>query len=408
MIEIKNKKDCCGCSACVQKCPKDSISLEEDYEGFLYPKVNIDTCINCGLCEKVCPMLHQEDRLSPQEYLAVKNTNEKDRMNSSSGGIFILLARYIISQGGVVFGAVFDDNWQLHHVCAETLDEVYPMMGSKYIQSRIENTFNEAEVFLKQGRMVLYVGTPCQISGLRHFLHNKEYSNLLLVDILCHGIPSPGVWRSYIGETFGAETKLPPLAATGKNTVLLPSLNAMSPIGDIKFRDKQESGWKKFRFVVLKKSASKADQNSVLLSDIHSSNLYMRGFLTNIYLRPSCYTCKCKNGISHSDFTIGDYWALKSVDKDFDDDKGASLVLCNTPKGIKLLADLKVTMIKTSFEKAKMHNGGFDEMVAEPEERKRFFKAFKRKKGFNQSMIYCFEQSLGQRIRRKVKTFFGK
>lgn len=253
MIHITNKKNCCGCSACVQRCPKQCIRLVEDTEGFLYPQVDEEICIKCGLCEKVCPILNQADKLPVQEVLAVKNPDEEERMNSSSGGVFLPLAREVINKGGVVFGAIYDKSWEVHHVYAEKIEDVYPMMGSKYLQSKIENTYKEAERFLKQGREVMFVGSPCQIAGLRTFLRNKEYPNLLAVDFLCHGVPSPGVWRRYLAETYGGygvkeHGRLQ--ATAGKNTVLLSSLNATSPIGDIKFRDKRESGWKKYRFVV--------------------------------------------------------------------------------------------------------------------------------------------------------------
>lgn len=177
MIHITDKKNCCGCSACVQRCPKQCIRLEEDTEGFLYPQVDEETCIKCGLCEKVCPILNQVDKLPVLEVLAVKNPDEEERMNSSSGGVFLPLAREVINQGGVVFGAVYDESWEVHHVYAEKIEDVYPMMGSKYLQSKIGKSFKDAERFLKQGREVLFVGSPCQIAGLRTYLRNKQYQN---------------------------------------------------------------------------------------------------------------------------------------------------------------------------------------------------------------------------------------
>lgn len=223
MIHITDKKNCCGCSACVQRCPKQCIRLEEDTEGFLYPQVDEETCIKCGLCEKVCPILNQADKLSVLEVLAVKNPNDEERMNSSSGGVFLPLAREVINQGGVVFGAVYDESWEVHHVYAEKIEDVYPMMGSEYLQSKIGNSFKDAERFLKQGREVLFVGSPCQIAGLRTYLRNKQYQNLLAVDFLCHGVPSPGVWRRYLAETYGgydAKEQSRLQATAGKNTVL--------------------------------------------------------------------------------------------------------------------------------------------------------------------------------------------
>lgn len=223
MIHITDKKNCCGCSACVQRCPKQCIRLEEDTEGFLYPQVDEETCIKCGLCEKVCPILNQADKLSVLEVLAVKNPDDGERMNSSSGGVFLPLAREVINHGGVVFGAVYDESWEVHHVYAEKIEDVYPMMGSKYLQSKIGNSFKDAERFLKQGREVLFVGSPCQIAGLRTYLRNKQYPNLLAVDFLCHGVPSPGVWRRYLAETYGeydAKEQSRLQATAGKNSVL--------------------------------------------------------------------------------------------------------------------------------------------------------------------------------------------
>lgn len=410
-IEEKGKQACCGCSACVQRCSKHCIRLVEDEEGFLYPEVDKETCVNCGLCEKVCPILNQQDKLQPQEVLAVMNPDEEERMNSSSGGVFLPLAREVIGKGGVVFGAVFDEKWEVHHVYTETMEGVYPMMGSKYVQSRIGDSYAVAERFLKQGREVLFVGSPCQIAGLRAFLRHKEYSNLLAVDFLCHGVPSPGVWRRYLAETYGDKEKLKQSrrqAAAGKNTVLYSSLNATSPIGDIKFRDKTESGWKKYRFVVLKKSALKADKNSVLSSYVHYENAYMNGFLSDIYLRPSCYGCKCKNGVSHSDLTIGDYWAARQTDQDFDDDKGLGLVLVNTPKGKAYFDKLNMMVRPSTLEKAHLCNGGFNEHTSPHPKRAKFFRLLKKDKTVEQAVNACLKKSVTDTILYKVKSLLRR
>ena len=407
MIKIKDKKNCCGCSACVQRCPKHCISLSEDSEGFLYPTVDKLTCIDCGLCEKVCPLLNRAEKIHPQAVLAVKNPNEEERMASSSGGVFLPLAGEIIKQGGVVFGAVYDEQWEVHHVYAEKIEDVYPMMGSKYLQSRIENAYRQAEQFLKQGREVLFVGSPCQIAGLRTFLRKKEYPNLLAVDFLCHGVPSPGVWRRYLVETYSgyeAKDKSRLQATAGKNSVLLSSLNAKSPIGDIKFRDKVESGWKKYRFVVRQKSASRADQNTVLSSDIHYDNPFMRGFLSDIYLRPSCYECKCKNGVNHSDLTIGDYWAARVTDQDFDDDKGLGVVLVNTAKGKEYFDKLDMVVRESSLEKAHLCNGGFNEHHIPHPKRTVFFNMFQQGKSVKKSVDICLHITIWRRLKRRIKT----
>lgn len=411
MIHITDKKNCCGCSACVQRCPKQCIRLEEDTEGFLYPQVDEETCIKCGLCEKVCPILNQADKLSVLEVLAVKNPDDEERMNSSSGGVFLPLAREVINQGGVVFGAVYDESWEVHHVYAEKIGDVYPMMGSKYLQSKIGNSFKDAERFLKQGREVLFVGSPCQIAGLRTYLRNKQYPNLLAVDFLCHGVPSPGVWRRYLAETYGgydAKEQSRLQATAGKNSVLLSSLNATSPIGDIKFRDKRESGWKKFRFVVRQKSASKADQNTVLSSDIHYMNPFMQGFLFDIYLRPSCYACKCKNGVSHSDMTIADFWGINQSAPEFDDDKGVGLVLLNTKKGEEYFSRLPMDMMPSNLEKAHYYNGGFNEHTKAHPKRDQFFFLIENGKSIKAAVDICLRLPFKQRVVRVVKRIVKK
>lgn len=410
MINIVDKKLCCACSACVQKCPKHSIIMYEDDEGFSYPLVNQDTCIKCGLCEKVCPMLLQAKKIEPQKVLAAKNTCVEERMNSSSGGVFLLLAKEVIKQGGVVFGAVYDEKWEVHHVYATKIEDVYPMMGSKYVQSRVENSYREAEKFLKQGQKVMFVGSPCQIAGFRAFLRNKEYDNLLAIDFVCHGVPSPGVWRRYLAETYSNSEMMVQYRrqAAGKNSVLFSSLNAKSPIGDIKFRDKTESGWKKFRFVVRQKSASKADQNTVLSSDIHYMNVYMKGFLNNIYLRPSCYSCKCKNGVNHSDLTLADFWGINTINPSFDDDKGCSLVLINSERGNAIFESLKLETWKSDLKIAKQFNPGFGDMIPDNPFRKRFFRMFNRGMTVEKSIQKCYSLSFMERCKLKIKRILKK
>lgn len=353
MIKITDKHDCCGCSACVQRCPKQCISLKEDEEGFLYPKVNIDECIDCHLCEKVCPWLNRSDKLQPLEVLAVKNRNEEERMASSSGGVFIAIAKKVIERGGVVFGAVFDDNWEVVHTYSETIDGVKPMMGSKYVQSRMGDCYREAENFLKSGREVMFTGTPCQITGLHKFLR-KEYSNLLSVDFLCHGVPSPGVWRRYLCES------------------VYKTDNNKDKITGIEFRNKNVGGWKNYSFLVKGKTGLN-DENKILYSESHDKNAYMRGFLSDIYLRPSCYSCKCKNGISHSDITIADFWGINIQAPDFDDNKGVGLVLVNTQRGKELFDCLNMDKKCSSLSDAKPMNGGFKEYISENPKRKMFF-----------------------------------
>ncbi len=398
MIVIHGKHECCGCSACVQKCPRHCITLDEDDEGFLYPKVDMTACIDCGLCEQVCPWLNRSGKLQPIEVLAAKNRNEEERMDSSSGGVFIALAREVICRGGVVFGAVFDENWEVKHTYAETLEDVRPMMGSKYVQSRVGKSYRDAERFLKDGREVLFVGTPCQVAGLYGFLH-KDYPNLLSVDVLCHGVPSPGVWRRYLNETFYSARRV----SAGKDTVLSCSLSPMPVIKGIEFRDKRMTGWKEYSFVVCGKDAFEADQNTVLLSAKYNENVFMRGFLADIYLRPSCYRCRCKNGMSHSDLTIADFWGVNLIMPDFDDDKGVGLVLVNTGKGKAVFDGLNMEVRLAVLEDAMPFNGGFKELVQAHPGRARFFRYYSEGKSVVQSVNRCLHVSVCRRILQKVR-----
>ena len=398
MIKITDKKDCCGCAACVQRCPKQCISLQEDGEGFLYPVVDESLCVGCGLCEKVCPIINRPEKLPVKEVLAVKNRNEDERMASSSGGVFVALAKKVIDQGGVVFGAVFDENWEVKHTYAESMGGVRPMMGSKYVQSRIGDTFRQAEKFLKDGRKVLFTGSPCQITALHNYLR-KDYPNLLSVDFLCHGVPSPGVWRRYLDEVFDRSARR---AAAGKNTVLSSSLKSLPVITGIEFRDKTLHGWQKYSFVVRGASASKADKNSVLLSDIHYDNPFMKGFLRNVYLRPSCYRCKCKNGVSHSDLTIGDFWGIDRISKEFDDDKGVSMLLIFSDKGESVIQSIEMDKEVFSLDTAKLLNGGFKERQLIPSKRKWFFKQFNKKCELKKLIIECSKLTFINRIINKI------
>lgn len=199
MINVTNKTECCGCQACAERCPKSCISFREDAEGFLYPQVETTLCINCHLCEKVCPIINHGIERDPISVYAAINNNEDIRFKSSSGGVFSLLAETIIKQSGVVFGAKWNSGWGVEHDYTDTLEGIKAFRGSKYVQSDINGSYSRVESFLKQGRKVLFTGTPCQIAGLKNFL-KREYDNLILVDFICHGIPSPGVFRQYLNE----------------------------------------------------------------------------------------------------------------------------------------------------------------------------------------------------------------
>lgn len=350
MIQIEDKNKCCGCAACVQACPKNCISFEEDEHGFRYPLVNKVVCIDCGLCEKVCPCINQAESKKPLKVYAATNPNEEIRMKSSSGGVFSILAEAIIEEGGVVFGARFNEKWEVVHDYTESKEGLDAFRGSKYVQSRIGDTYKQCREFLKQGRRVLFSGTSCQISGLILFLH-KEYDNLFTIDVVCHGVPSPKVWRDYLKAVIDR-----PQGGAGKNTVF-SSLNEKPVITGISFRDKS-TGWKKYGFVVRGKTASKADNYSVLSSDtfflVHETvqnNLYMQGFINNLFIRPSCFFCPSKQGKCNSDYSLADFWTIKLYNAIHDDDKGVTLLYIHSEKAIDFIKMLEIDLVDLDTEK---------------------------------------------------------
>lgn len=379
MINIADKYNCCGCTACAERCPQQCIAMIEDEEGFQYPKPDENLCIDCGLCEKVCPVINQDQPCKPIKVYATKNPDEKVRLTSSSGGIFTMIAEQTIKNDGIVFGARFDENWEVTHDYAEFLDEIVAFKGSKYVQSNISDNYQKAERFLKEGREVLFTGTPCQIAGLYHFLR-KKYNNLTTIDIVCHGVPSPLVWRDYLAHII--RTK----GAAGKKTAL-SSLNDMPVLTNISFRDKS-TGWKKYGFVVRAKFVFKADkkkilssvkdieQEYVLLHETLDKNMFMQGFLKNIYLRPSCYVCPAKAGKSKSDITIADFWGVGRYYPDFDDDKGCNLVLVNTPKGDAIYQSLTKEDLVVEYKQAFAGNPSIEYSCAEPVQRVEFWRRY--------------------------------
>lgn len=320
MIRITDKSKCCGCTACASVCPNQCISMKEDKEGFLYPRVELKKCIDCGLCEKVCPVIHSKNAGNEVKNTYIAYAKDKDlRMMSSSGGIFSLCADWILEQGGIVTGAAFDEELLVHHICIDNKKDLDKLRGSKYLQSRMENVYSKVKVFLDDGKKVLFTGTACQIAGLKSYLR-KEYADLYTMDVLCHGVPSPKVWIRHLQEAktrYGAE------------------------IRHVYFRNKKY-GWKNYSV------AYQLSNSRVYLVNFVKDD-FMKAFLQNICLRPSCHACKFKALSRTSDLTIGDCWGVENYMPDMDDDSGTSIVFIHSQKG-KLLFD----MIKNrlAFQKA--------------------------------------------------------
>lgn len=377
MINITDKVKCCGCGACAQTCPKGCITLTQDQEGFAYPKVDTAACIECGLCEKVCPELHPYDEREPLRVIAAINTDEETRLASSSGGIFYLLAEKTISEGGVVFGAKFDDVWQVYITHAETMEEVRPFMGSKYVQARTGESYKRAEEFLKAGRKVLYSGSPCQIAGLKHYLR-KEYDNLTAVDFVCHGAPSPKVWKMYLDE-------------------VIRGLNRS--ITDIKFRNKRD-GWRKFNF----KLRCDEEGKVVEMYSLHNETPYLLAFNKIIAHRPSCHNCNAKEGRSLSDITIADFWGVDSEHPEIFDGKGTSLIITNTPKGANALDISKLRVVESNYDRASKHNGGLRKCRTPHHKRGEFFAKLDSANSITDLIYEMTRPALSMRLKEWLKT----
>lgn len=377
MIQIKDKSKCCGCEVCVQVCPKHCINFTQDHEGFFYPVVDVEDCIQCGLCEKVCPVLHPYNEHKPQEALAAINNNDEVRKESSSGGVFTLLAEEIISQGGAVFGVRFDENWQAVFDYAETTEALAAFRGSKYLQARVGNSFTKCKQLLEQGRKVLFSGTQCQIAGLLHFLR-RPYPNLLTVDFICHGVPSPKVWQHYLGEVVQA----------GKQA-----------IADIKFRDKR-LGWKRFSFTL-----DYNEQNRCYnLTSPFTQNTFMNAFLANLILRPSCYSCPAKGGRSNSDITIADFWGIDQVNPEMFDDRGTSLVLIHTERGQLALKRNQLKFASASYDDVVRFNPSWCEPAPCHPKRSDFFAAFNDQTDIHVLIDKCLRPPLKRRLIRMIKS----
>jgi coenzyme F420-reducing hydrogenase beta subunit len=346
VINILKKNTCCGCQACLNACPVGCISLKMDDEGFYYPKVDANKCIGCNRCEHVCPFLEQSEskKENPLAY-AAKSKNEELRAKSSSGGIFSEIALSILEMNGVVYGVVMSKDFRRSEFARiDNVSLLSPVRGSKYIQAYVNDSYKLVKRDLEDNKYVLFSGTPCQVKGLKLFLQ-KDYDKLFCVDLVCHGVPSPGLWNKYV-EYLEAKYK--------------------AKIEYVNFREKL-IGWKKFGI--------KIQGNNISRFLDSGSDPYMIMFLKNYSLRPSCYNCKIKEFGSLSDITLADFWGIENIMPNIDDDKGVSLALVNSNKGEAIL-DLisnRIEKNEVDFEKSIKYNPAFYISVKAPKERLKFF-----------------------------------
>lgn len=301
--KIEGGDECVGCGACVNICPVKCIEMRMNGEGFSYPYIDEERCINCGKCYKVCPTVKVQKLKKKPKILAMINKSFTIREKSSSGGVFYELAKNVIMSGGVVCAAAFDDEMMVRHIFINAVADIEKCMRSKYVQSNLEDSFQTVRKLLKEGRTVLFVGTPCQTYALAVWLE-QEWENLYLIDLICHGVPSPGIWKEYVNSRKKAEAN----------------------ISDISFRDMSIQGWKNFGMKIVY-------SNAVVETDTQDKNIFMQGFLNGYFNRKCCYSCKFKGLNRKSDITLGDFWAVDKYLEHFNDNRGTSLVFVNTEKG---------------------------------------------------------------------------
>lgn len=350
MIEIKNKSLCTGCASCESVCPKSAISMEKDGEGFLYPKVNGAVCVSCSLCDRACPLQNGFPSAENPKVYACRNNDKSVVLSSSSGGVFTLLAKETIEKGGAVFGAGFDADLEVVHKKAETLEEALEFQGSKYVMSRQNGVFKEVKAILEDGRRVLFSGTPCQTAGLRSFL-KEDYQNLLTVDFVCMGAPSPDVWREYKSEK---------------------EREHHSKLVFAKFRDKAQ-GWRDYSMRLRFKNG---DEELIP----KEKDSYLRGFNRLLFLRESCHDCRFKSLNSGSDITLGDYWGIEKLAPEFFDKDGVSMVIVKSKKGEEAFSEIsgETQSLETSLDNAKETHPSMIKSIPPSKNREKFYREFKK------------------------------
>lgn len=322
VIIIDKPSDCCGCEACRNGCPVNAITMQADKEGFLYPQVDTARCVGCGKCERICPVKNKAASVTERTTTAyaARVRNGAVRQASSSGGVFTAIATHVLENGGIVFGAAFDEHFCVRHIGIDRVEDLEKLRGSKYVQSEIGTSYAEAKRHLDEGRSVLFTGTPCQISGLYRYL-GKTYDTLLTQDIVCHGVPSPSVWDAYVRSR---ETK------------------AASETRFVSFRHKQY-GWRdyavRFEFVNGKTDCKRSQYDP-----------YMRSYLRNLSIRPSCFDCTFKSPYREADITLADFWGVEHVCKEMDDDQGTSLVLLHSDKARAIYREIDAALDSRAVE----------------------------------------------------------
>lgn len=373
MINLAKEK-CFGCAACLNVCPKHCISLKQDDEGFSYPVINNSACIDCNMCENVCPAYGQIGTVDIQEAFFFKAKNNKVLYESSSGGAFGILAKKILSENGIIFGATFDDDYKVIHNYIYETSELYKLQKSKYVQSDLSNCYKPLKSFLDKGVKVLFTGTPCQIHAVKKFLR-KGYDNLYTADVICSGCPSPTVWESYLEAL---ENKFD------------------SKITSIDFRDKSK-GWENFCFKAV-------FNNKAEYLIPYSEELYVKAFLLKLINRPSCYQCPYTDIHHLSDLTLGDLWGVEKIMSSYTDE-GSSLIIANTQKGKDVLTKIgdEADIDNIDYNKAVLYNKPLIAPYRPNMHRVKFFRQYKKMPtDIEQILLVCLHYNIYERIKLKL------
>lgn len=370
MTKLCQRELCTGCGACFNACPRDSIKMIlSSREGFLYPLLNNSTCADCGLCSKVCPILTSPSKYDEPDVYAAWNMDDSIRQSSSSGGMFLTLAQKIIEQGGVVYGVVISKDGTVYHNRTDSVAGLKPMQGSKYVQSDTRYSFKEALNDLKHGLPVMYTGTPCQIAGFRGLLGKRRFDNLLLVDIVCHGVPSNALFKDYLKKLDAEWADIP-----DKSSFIFRELDAWGYAPSVKLTD-----GKRHRIPSEK-------------------DAYMKNFLASYTFRESCYNCQFANIPRISDLTIADFWGI-GAEKPFSENtkKGCSLVLVNNEKGRCAIRGIEneIFLEKRTLEEAKAVNHQLYRPSIRPKLR-------------NNMYSYCFSHSISDVYKHFYNTPYHK
>ncbi len=365
---------CTSCSACAQNCPQKCIEMKENEQGFLYPEIDYSKCINCRICQKRCPVKnrYKDDNQKPQAYACI-NKDTDTKMSSSSGGAFSALANWVINQGGAVYGAAFDDEFKLRHQRVDSIESVEKLRRSKYVQSDTNGIYQKVKDDLEAGKKVLFVGTPCQIGGLYSVL-DKQYDNLITVDLVCHGVSSPKVWDKYLQ---------------------FQEKNAGSSVKRVLFRDKR-TGWKRFSMTI-------EFENGTEYSKPLTEDLYMRAFLLHICIKNSCTSCSFKNVHRQADVTLADFWGVENLCPELNDNKGVSLVLIHSQKGNDVFAQIKDAIVvePVDFDNAILQNRSMTVSVKANALSARFYKDLEKIPVDKAIQKYC-SSATSAKIRRKM------